>query len=138
MKVKEIKKTINENVGRMMIDEESFFEGHNFITYGKQIELVSSDSEQGQVDKDSVVVKWIAKFDIGNIGVFGVNIDVKSITAEIGDDEDEEIERAPLNLNGFEHVITKRKNPEVQELQVFLSSVHINTAEHKIEYEFTI
>lgn len=138
MKVKEIKKTINENVGKMMIDEESFFEGHNFITYGKQIELVSDDLKGGHVDKDSLVVKWIAKFDIGNIGVFGVNIDVKSITAEIGDDEDENVERTPLNLNGFEHIVTKRKNPEVEELQVFLSSVHINTAEHKIEYEFTI
>lgn len=138
MKVSHIKSIINENIGKSNLDEESFFEGHNFITYGKNIELITAELPQGQIDKDSVIVKWVVKFDMGNIGIFGVNIDIKSIVAEIGEDQDSNVQKTPMNLNGFEHKIIKRKNGEIQELQIFLSSIHIDTNLKKIDFEFTI
>ncbi len=138
MKVELIKSKINENVVKSNLDEESFFEGHNFITYGKNIDMVSAELPQGQIDKESIVVKWVAKFDMGNIGIFGVNIDIKSITADTAEDEDSNVQSSQINFNGFEHNIIKRKNAEVQELQIFLSGVSIDTQAQRIDFEFTI
>lgn len=137
MKVEHIKTTINEAFDKKLkMDEESFFEGHKFITYGKEINLIDTDLPLIKIKKDSVVIKWIGKPELHNDGVYAFNIDIKSVTAE--SEEDGEAQGGPLNFNGFENVITKRKNAEVPEVQVFISSVYIATNEKKIHIEFTI
>src|SRR5258706_11575864 len=100
MKVEHIKMTINEVVSKKMkMDEESFFEGHNFITYGDEINIIDIDMPLIQIKKDSVVVKWIGKPELHNDGVYAFNIDVKSVTAQ--SEEDGESQAGPLNFNGF-------------------------------------
>lgn len=137
MKVQHIKTTINEVINKKIkIDEESFFEGHNFITYGKEINLVDIDLPLIKIKKDSLIVKWTGKPEFHNDGMYAFNIDVKSVTGE--SEEDGKAQAGPLNFNGFEHVITKRKNAEIPEVQVFIQSVYIATQEKKIHIEFTI
>lgn len=137
MKVQHIKTNINEAVEKKFkMDEESFFEGHNFITYGKEIKLVDIDIPLIKIDKDSMVVKWTGKPELHNDGMYAFHIDVKSVTAD--SIEDGESPAGPLNFNGFERVVTKRKNVEVPEVQVFIVSVQIYTQQKKIHIEFSI
>lgn len=137
MKVEHIKTTINEAFNKKIkLDEESFFEGHNFITYGKEINLVEIDLPLIKINKDSLTIKWVGKPELHNDGVYAFNIDIKSVVAE--SEEDGESQAGPLNFNGFEHVVTKRKNVEVPEVQVFIQSVFISTQDKKIHIEFAI
>jgi len=132
MKVQHIKTNINEAVNKKIKqDEDSFFEGYSFVTYGREITTVDIDSPLFDIDSDSIVVKWSGKLEMHNDGVYAFNVDVKSITASSED-------QAPLNFNGFDFDIEKIKNPEVQEIQIFIQSLFIATEEKKIYVKFTI
>src|SRR5258705_7826060 len=126
MKVQHIKININEAVNKKIkLDEDSFFEGYSFVTNGKDITVVDIDSPLFTIDKDSIVVKWSGKLEMHNNGVYAFNVDVKSVAA-MGEDQ------APLNFNGFDFDIEKIKNPELQEVQIFIRSLFIATEEKKI------
>lgn len=132
MKVQHIKTNINEAVNKKIkLDEDSFFEGYSFVTNGKDITTVDIDSPLFTIDKDSIVVKWSGKLEMHNNGVYAFNVDVKSVAA-MGEDQ------APLNFNGFDFDIEKIKNPELQEVQIFIRSLFIATEEKKIYVKFTI
>lgn len=139
MKVEHIKQSINEAVGKKMsLDEESIFDGHNFVTHGKEISMVDIDLPLVRIDKDTVVVKWVGKPELHNDGVYAFHIDIKSMTASSEEDVDSETQATPLNFNGFEFIIKKIKNPEVAEVQIFISNIYVVTQEKKIYVDFTI
>lgn len=131
MKVKDIKSALNEAINtKMKISEDSHFEGYNFVTYGKEISAITMDLPLIQIDKNSVIIKWVGRMELHNDGVYGFEIDVKSLAAD-GDD-------GPLNFNGFDFIMKKTKNPEATDIQVFIDSVFVATQEKKIYVEFLI
>lgn len=137
MKVKDIKYTLNEAFKKKMEqDENSYFEGHDFVTYGKHITTVDIDSPMFVVDKDTVVIKWSGKPEIHNDGIYGFEVVVKSLTADSV--KEEGIKDEPLNFNGFEYVVEKEKNPEAQDVQLYIESVFIETQQKKIHVRFKI
>jgi hypothetical protein len=139
MKVRDIKTNLNEAVkAKIKMNEDSHFEGHNFITYGKEIAMVNIDLPLITIDKNSVIVKWVGKLELHNDGVYGFDIDVKSFSANSEKDKDEQTPAGPLNFNGFEFEIKKVKNPEAADVQVFIDSVYIATQEKRIYVEFKI
>jgi hypothetical protein len=139
MKVVNIKKSINEAINnKLKMDEESHFEGHNFVTYGKNITTVDIDMPLVKINKESLIIKWIGKLELHNDGVYGFAVDVKSMTADSEEDPDSQTENGPLNFNGFEFVVKKVKNPEAADVQVFIEHIFVSTKEKKIYVEFII
>lgn len=135
MKKIELEKKLTEAVGKkIVIDEESHFEGYDFMTNGHEMEAFDSNIEDGELIKRSIVVKWKLKFNMGHIGIYGANIEIKSVVASI----EQNGQQVPLNLNGFEYKITKLKNPEVEDIQIFIRSIYIDVASKQISLEFTI
>ena len=121
------------------MDEESYFEGHDFVTRGKDISgTIDIDLPLIKINKDTLVVKWNGKLELHNDGVYAFNIQIKSVTADSEEDADSQTQSGPLNFNGFDFVVTKRKNPEVAEVQVFIDSVYVNTQEKKVHIEFVL
>lgn len=139
MKVDRIKSNINEAVNKKMkVDEESFFEGHSFVTYGREINSITIDAPILSIKKDTVVIKWSGKLELHNDGVYAFNIDVKSMVGDSEEESNSEVQSSPLNFNGFEFEVKKRKNPEVPEVQIFIDNVHVSTQEKKIYIEYII
>lgn len=139
MKVAHIKNAINEVITKKIkMDEESHFEGYSFVTYGSDVNIVDIDHPLITVNKDSLVIKWNGKLDLHNNGVHGLTIDIKSITAKTDEKSNSEVQSGPLNLNGFEFVVIKIKNPEAEDVQAFINAVHILTKEEKINVEFIV
>jgi hypothetical protein len=140
MKVQNIKTNINEAMNKKIImDEESYFEGHDFVTRGKDIGgTIDIDLPLIKINKDTLIVKWNGKLELHNDGVYAFNIQIKSVTADSEEDADSQTQSGPLNFNGFDFVVTKRKNPEVAEVQVFIESVYVNTHDKKVLIEFVL
>lgn len=139
MKVKNIKTNINEAINKKMkLDEDSFFEGHDFVTRGKDIKLVDIDLPLVKINKESVILKWKGKMELHIDGVYGFNLDVKSLTADSEEEADSQTQSSPLNFNGFDFVVTKIKNAEIPEVQVFVNSIYVATVEKKIYVEFAL
>lgn len=138
MKKIQLLKTINEaTTKKMVLDEESYFEGYDFVTNGKELgSFIETDMPNVKIDHRTVVVKWKLKFDMGHIGIYSSNIEIKSIVAST--DGNETGQPQPLNLNGFQHNIAKEKNPEVNDIQVFIKSIYINTGKKQIDFVFTV
>ncbi len=139
MKVNAIKASINEAVNnRIKMNEDSNYEGHNFVTYGKGITTIDIDMPLIIIDKDSVIIKWTGQLELHNDGVYAFNIDVKSMVGNSEEDTDSQVQTSPLNFNGFEYIVKKVKNPEVAEVQVFINTVYVSTKEKKIYVEFSL
>src|SRR5579859_5882132 len=135
MKKVDLKKMVSEAVTKKMtLDEESYFEGYEFVTNGHEMELFDSNSNEGELIKRSIVVKWKLKFDMSHIGIHGANVEIKSVAASI----EKEGQPVPLNLNGFAHSVTLTKNAEVDQLQIFIKSIYIDVAARQILLDFTI
>lgn len=135
MKKIELEKKLNETViKKMNLDEESYFEGYDFITNGHEVENFDSNITDGELIKRSIIIKWKLKFDMGHIGIYSANVEIKSVTASIEQGD----QQVPLNLNGFEHKISMVKNPEVQQMQIFIKSIFIDVNAKQIILEFTL
>lgn len=120
------------------MDEDSIFDGHRFVTLGKDITTIDIDLPLVKIDKNSVIVKWIGKLELHNDGVYGMTIDVKSMTANSDEEKSSEVQSGPLNFNGFDFVIRKTKNGDIPDVQVFIESIYVATQERKIYVEFII
>lgn len=135
MKKIELEKKLNETVSKkMVVDEEAHFEGYDFITNGHEVESFDSNISDGELIKRSIVVKWKLKFDMGHIGIYGANVEIKSVVAAI----EQNGQQVPLNLNGFDHKVNIVKNPEVNQMQIFIKSIFIDVSNKQILLEFTI
>jgi len=139
MKVRNINTNINEAINKKLkMDEDSIFDGHRFVTLGKDITTIDIDLPLVKIDKNSVIVKWIGKLELHNDGVYGMTIDVKSMTANSDEEKSSEVQSGPLNFNGFDFVIRKTKNGDIPDVQVFIESIYVATQERKIYVEFII
>lgn len=139
MKVNDIKKNLDEATFKKIKEsEDSHFEGHSFVTHGKDITTVDIDMPLVLIDKLSVVIKWSGKLDLHNDGVYGLAISVKSMTANSEEEERSDVPSSPLNFNGFEFVVKKIKNPDMPDIQAFITDVFVSTKERKVYVEFAL
>ncbi len=120
------------------MDEEAYFEGYDFTTNGKEMEYAETTTQGQRLNHKTVVVKWTLKFEMGHIGIYGANIQIRSVTAAIESNDINDQSMAQLKLNGFEHVIKKVKNPEVEDIQIFIKGILIDVERKQIHFEFVV
>jgi hypothetical protein len=133
MKKIQLLKTINETTTKKMVmDEESYFEGYDFKTNGHEMHTYDSNITNGELIKRSINVKWKLKFIMGHDGVYGSTVEIKSVVAAI----EQNGQNVPLNLNGFGHNIVMEKNPEVDQMQILLTSIFIDVVKKEIKLIF--
>lgn len=118
------------------MNEDSFYDGHKFVEYGKNIENISlimpsSDDDDFSIDKDKLSINWGAKFEFRNSGVEGVQIEVLGIDANIITSGEGESRVIPINFGEFKIEVLKEKTIEVNDVNMFVKSIEID-AEQKL------
>jgi len=140
MKKSKINEIITENVKKnylMNMNEDSFFDGHKFVDYGKNIENItlmmpSTDLEDFSIDKDKLIITWGAKFNFINSGVEGVQVEVLNIDANIITTGEGESKNIPINFGEYNIEVVLEKNIEIKELQMFVTSIDIDVEEKTV------
>lgn len=134
MKKGKLLSIINENTEQTKMsnmNEDSFYDGYKFVEYGKNIENISlimpsTDTQDYAIDKEKVVIKWGAKFIFRNSGIEGVEINVLNLEAPIIGTGDGDKQDIPVNYGEYRFEITKEKNIESQDIQIFISGIEID------------
>lgn len=140
MKKGRIMTVINETVEKTYtsnMNEDSFYDGHKFVDYGKNIENVSlimpsTDAGDYSINKDKLMISWGVKFQFRNSGVEGFEVSVLGLEANLmisgGESEPDE---TPINFGEYKIEVVKEKNLENNDLEIFISSIEID-AERRI------
>lgn len=102
------------------VNDDSFYEGHKFVEYGKNIPNVSLIPLSGEtINKDKVIITWGIKFQFTNTGIDGVLISVLDLEASLSSGE-------PINFAEYKFNVFKEKNPESEEIQIYVESVEVD------------
>jgi len=126
----------NNGISLSNMNDDSFYDGHKFVEYGKNIENISlimpsTDEEDFTIDKDKLSINWGAKFEFRNSGVEGVKIEVLGIDAKIITSGEGESRSISINFAEFKIELLKEKSIEVNDVYMFVKSIEID-AEQKI------
>jgi hypothetical protein len=122
MKKSKLLAIINEAMARGVefnINDDSFYDGHKFVEYGKNIPVVRN------VNEESLVVTWGVKFQFRNSGIEGVQIAVLSLEGKING---ENVNFAEYKINVF-----KEPNPEIKDIQIYIESVEVNVEQRTVD-----
>lgn len=145
MKKRTLLNLIGEGVDKTYLtnmNEDSYYDGHKFVEYGKNIDNVSlilrsqDENVEYSINKERMRVDWGLKFEFRNFGVDGVQISILGMTAdlitttysEVGHDDEQE---TPINFAEYRFNVIKEKNVENNDLQMVITSVEVD-AEQKI------
>lgn len=139
MKKKTLVSIINETVEKTYLtnmNEDSFYDGHKFVDYGKNIENISlmmpsTDDEDFSINKDKLSITWGAKFQFRNSGIEGVLIEVLGIDAAIVTSGEGESRTIPINFGEYKIEVLKEKSIEENDINMYVKSIEID-AEQRI------
>jgi hypothetical protein len=140
MKKEKIIKIIKETVESKVLtnlNEDSFYDGHKFIEYGKNIEnvsIISPTDQELSIDKNSLIINWGVKFIFRNSGIESVIINILNIDAKISNVDDQEIQ---FNSSEFEIEIFKEKLKN-NDISIYINSVEIDLELKKINVVVSI
>lgn len=159
MKKGRIISLINEKLEKTYIsnmNEDSYYEGHKFVDYGKNIENVSvimpsTDMLEYSINKNSLVINWGVKFEFRNSGIEGVQVSVLSIEANLitttstenpdkesliaFNDDDQE---TPINFGEYQINVIKEKDLESKDFQMFITSVEVDAEQRVVNVVVSI
>jgi hypothetical protein len=147
MKKGRILTVINEKVEKTYLsnmNEDSYYEGHKFVDYGKNIENVSlimpsTDMGDYSINKDKLMITWGVKFEFRNSGIEGVQVNVLGIEANLmitgGDAEPQE---TPINFAEYEINVIKEKDLENKEFQMFITSIEVDAEQRVVNVVVSI
>jgi hypothetical protein len=135
MKKGRILSVVNETVEKTYLsnmNEDSYFDGHKFVDYGKNIENISLimpsiDEVDYSIDKKSLVIKWGARFEFRNSGIESVIVEILDIQANLIANG----ETSQINFGEYQIQVTKEKNVENKDLTMYVTSIEVD-AEQKI------
>jgi len=104
------------------VNDDSFYDGHKFVEYGKNIPNVTLIPTSGgtSIDKNSLAITWGLKFQFINTGIEGAEINVLDLEAKLTTGE-------PINFGEYRFNVIQEKNPESKELQLYIDSIEIDT-----------
>lgn len=139
MKKRVLNTIINENIKNTYLtnmNDDSFYDGHKFLDYGKNIENISlimssTDNEDFSINKDKLSISWGAKFQFRNSGVEGVVVEVLGIDAIIVTSGEGEPRSIPINFGEYKIEVLKEKTIEENDINMYIKSIEIDT-EQKI------
>lgn len=139
MKKRTLVKLIGEGVDKTYLtnmNEDSYYDGHKFVEYGKNIDNVSlimpsTDQADYSINKEKLSISWGAKFEFRNSGIEGVQISILSMEANLITSGEIENDETPINFGEYRFNVIKEKNPESKDLQIFISSIEVD-AEQRI------
>ena len=146
MKKGKINTIISENVDKNYLtnmNEDSYFDGHKFVDYGKNIQNISlmmpsTDLEDFSIDKDKLSISWGVKFNFINSGIEGVQVEVLDINANIITSGEGESRKIPINFGEYKIEVVKEKNVESKEFQMFVSSIDIDVEQKTVNVIISI
>ena len=139
MKKGKILSVIKEGVEKTYLtnmNEDSFYDGHKFIEYGKNIPNISlimpsTDVEYYSLNKEKLTINWGVKFEFRNSGIEGVQISVLGMEANLQSTAEEGTNETPINFGEYKFNVIKEKDVENKELQIFITSIEVD-AEQKL------
>jgi hypothetical protein len=134
MKKRTLVKLIGEGVDKTYLtnmNEDSYYDGHKFVEYGKNIDNVSlimpsTDQADYSINKEKLSISWGAKFEFRNSGIEGVQITILSMEANLITSGEIENEETPINFAEYKFNVIKEKNPESKDLQIFINSIEVD------------
>lgn len=127
------------------MNEDSYYDGHKFVEYGKNIENISlimpsTDDVEYSIKKNSLVINWGLKFEFRNAGIEGVQISVLDLEADLVttnltvDDEQE----VKINFAEYKFNVIKEKNVENSEIQIFITSIEVDMEQRIVNVTVSI
>lgn len=142
MKKGKIISVVNETVEKTYLsnmNEDSYFDGHKFVDYGKNIENISlimpsTDEVEYSIDKKSLVIKWGARFEFRNSGIEGVLVEVLDLQANLIANE----ESTPMNFGEYQIQVIKEKNVESKDLVMYVTSIEVDVEQKLVNVVVSI
>lgn len=132
-----------ENQSLVNMNEDSYFDGHKFVDYGKNIKNISfmmpsTDTEEYSLDKDKLVIKWGAKFNFRNSGVESVDIAVLDLEGSVTSTVNGQKQVQPINFGEYKIEAIKEKDVEHNDLRMSVLSIEIDAETKTVNVVITI
>lgn len=143
MKKRTLLNLIAENTEKTHLtnmNEDSYYDGHKFVEYGKNIDNVTlimptKNDVEYSINKESLIITWGIKFEFRNSGIEGVQISVLDLEATVRTTSEEDVK---LNFAEYKFNIIKEKNVESEEVQFFIGSIEIDVEQRIVNVTVTI
>lgn len=134
MKKRTLLNILNEDTDKTKItnmNDDSFYDGHKFVEYGKNIQNInlippSNEIEKYSIDKEKLSITWGVKFQFRNSGIEGAIIDVLNLEAKLITTSGGTKQETPINFGEYVFSIIKEKNPEIKDVQISIESIEID------------